>query len=135
MKASEFIKFLRIKKGLSCRELSRLSGISHSTISDIENGICHPSLFTILKLCNGLGTDIFDFLSVTNYFKEEKISVGTGDIFNVYDNKLVVDFDNGIEEYVMKPEFIYVKGLSNCYLVRRLVKVNDNGKKKSRRNN
>lgn len=131
MKTGEFIKYLRVINRLSCRELSRLSGISHTTISDIEKGICHPSVVTIIKLCNGLDVDIFDFLEVTNYLEEEKISVGTVDIFDIRDNKLVVDFDNGIEEYVMEPEFIYVKGMNNCYLVRRLIKVN-NGKKKSK---
>ena len=131
MRAGEFIRYLRVINRLSYRELSRISGISHTTISDIEKGICHPSMITIIRICNGLDVDIFDFLEATNYLKEEQISVGTGDIFDVRDNKLVVDFDDGIEEYVMEPEFIYVKGMNNCYLVRRLIKVN-NGQKKGK---
>ena len=123
MKTSDFLKYLRIKKGISCRELSRLSGISHTTINDVENGLCHPSVFTVIKICNGLNVDIFDFFSTTNYLKEEKISVGKGDILAVKDNHILVDFDEGLEEYVQLPDITYVKGTNNCYLVQRIEKV------------
>lgn len=135
MKTSEFLKYLRIKKGISCRELSRLSGISHTTINDVENGLCHPSVFTVMKICNGLNVDIFDFFSTTNYLKEEKINVGKGEILAVDDNRILVDFDNGIEEYRQLPDIIYVRGINNCYLVQRLKKVNYNGTKKCKWNN
>ena len=131
MKTSEFLKYLRIKKGISCRELSRLSGISHTTINDVENGLCHPSVFTVMKICNGLNVDIFDFFSTTNYLKEEKISVGKGDILAVENNHILVDFDDGLEEFMQLPDIIYVKGTNNCYLVQRLKKVSNYGKKKS----
>ena len=130
MKTNEFLKYLRIKEGLSCRELSRLSGISHTTICDIEKGLCHPSIFTVIKLCNGLNVDIFDFLGTTNYLKEERVSVGKGEILVINENKILVDFDEGIEEYRQLPDIIYVKGTNNCYLVQRLKKVNYNGTQK-----
>ncbi|PES32841.1 helix-turn-helix domain-containing protein [Bacillus thuringiensis] len=46
------------RKGLSQRELSRLSGVPQKTISRIENGIDIPKIPTLLKLINVLGLEI-----------------------------------------------------------------------------
>lgn len=39
---------LRKERGLSVRDLEELSGVSKSQISNIENGLMHP---TVLTLC------------------------------------------------------------------------------------
>jgi len=41
----------------------------------------------------------------------------------VKDNHILVDFDEGLEEYVQLPDITYVKGTNNCYLVQRIEKV------------
>ncbi len=46
------------RKGISQRELSRLSGVAQKTISRIENGIDVPTLETLGKLANALGMSI-----------------------------------------------------------------------------
>ncbi|PLR72270.1 helix-turn-helix domain-containing protein [Bacillus sp. UMB0728] len=46
------------RKGISQRELSRLSGVAQKTISRMENGIDVPTLETLGKLANALGMSI-----------------------------------------------------------------------------
>ncbi|RYI30561.1 XRE family transcriptional regulator [Bacillus infantis] len=46
------------RKGISQRELSRLSGVAQKTISRIENGIDVPTLETLGKLANALGMSV-----------------------------------------------------------------------------
>lgn len=46
---------MRERKGISQRELSRLSGVPQKTISRIENGIDVPKIPTLIKLVDGLG--------------------------------------------------------------------------------
>lgn len=48
----------RDRKGLSQRELSRLSGVPQKTISRIENGIDIPKIPTLLKLAAVLDLEI-----------------------------------------------------------------------------
>ncbi len=48
----------RDRKGLSQRELARLSGVPQKTISRIENGIDIPKIPTLLKLANILELEI-----------------------------------------------------------------------------
>lgn len=66
------LKTLRNKKGYTLKELSDLSGLSVSFISDVENGRRNPSIENLQKLCVSLSVKI-------NYFFE--------DIDNNYDNK------------------------------------------------
>jgi transcriptional regulator with XRE-family HTH domain len=45
------IKFVRIQLGLSQEDLSKKTGLSQTSISQIENGIKQPSKKSILKIC------------------------------------------------------------------------------------
>ena len=55
----------RLRKGRdqTLAELARLSGVSVSTISKIENDALSPTLDVILKLCDGLDVEIGDLVS------------------------------------------------------------------------
>ena len=57
------------KKGISQRELSRLSGVPQKTISRIENGIDVPKIATLLKLANVLD---LEFSLVDKKTKDEQ---------------------------------------------------------------
>ncbi|WP_410055150.1 helix-turn-helix domain-containing protein [Microvirga sp. Mcv34] len=46
---------------LSLRELSRLSGISTSSISRVENGLFSPTLDNAFRLATALGIDLADY--------------------------------------------------------------------------
>ena len=49
------IKSLRLKKGLSQRELAKRSGLDVTYISGIERGVRNPSLKSLEKVAKGLG--------------------------------------------------------------------------------
>ena len=49
------IRELRIKKGWTCKDLARHSGLSADLISSIEKGRIEISLKIILQLMEGLG--------------------------------------------------------------------------------
>lgn len=46
---------IRTRKGLSERALSELSGVSKSQINNIENGLKHPTVYTLCLLSLALG--------------------------------------------------------------------------------
>lgn len=48
------LKELRIERGLTQGELSRLSGISKAVLSDMEKGESNPTVNTLWKIANGL---------------------------------------------------------------------------------
>ncbi|MGN1276900.1 MAG: helix-turn-helix transcriptional regulator [Floccifex sp.] len=45
------LKECRASKGYNQQELARLAGVSRQTISSIERGDYHPSVFLALKIC------------------------------------------------------------------------------------
>lgn len=50
----DMIRSLRLKEGLAQKDLSRISGVAQSHISDIERGE-HPSDLTAHRLARALG--------------------------------------------------------------------------------
>lgn len=88
----EIIKIKREEKGYSIRELSRLSGISHTTICDIESGIANNSSFnTIAKIARVLNIDINKFIN--NLDKDDK----NNNVFIVKrtkENVLEIEYEN-----------------------------------------
>lgn len=63
------LRELRKSKGLSQIELSKLSGIRQSTISQYENGSRKPSMSKAKKLADALSVtldDIFLLLNISN---------------------------------------------------------------------
>lgn len=48
------LRFYRVKAGLTQAELARKSGVSISTIGQVERGTCGPSVSTVFRLCEGL---------------------------------------------------------------------------------
>ncbi|TBU77232.1 transcriptional regulator [Pseudomonas daroniae] len=57
------VKALRKKSQLTLQQTSAITGVAISTLSKIENGQMSPTLDVILKLSNGLQTDINDLLT------------------------------------------------------------------------
>ena len=53
------LKRIRLKKGLSIRELQRMSGVSHTIIMNIESGKSkNPTIIPIMKLAETLKVTI-----------------------------------------------------------------------------
>jgi XRE family transcriptional regulator of biofilm formation len=68
------IKELRIKRGLSLTELSKIAGVSKSYLSFIERGKQkNPSIEVLEKLASALKVDVHSLLSGQSY-KQSEIS-------------------------------------------------------------
>ncbi len=57
------LRQLRVARGLSQRDLARLSGVANTTISLVEKGRISPSLSSIKKILDGLDTTLSAFFS------------------------------------------------------------------------
>jgi len=58
MKPLNNIQKIRWDRNISLRQLSKLSGVSHTEISMIENGLKTPTQITILRLCKALNMPV-----------------------------------------------------------------------------
>ena len=66
MKIGEKLKFLRNKKDYTLKQLSQITGVSISFISDIENGRRIPGLEYLDKLAVGLGVSSATLIADSN---------------------------------------------------------------------
>jgi transcriptional regulator with XRE-family HTH domain len=57
------LKRLRKDRGYSLRMLAKLSRLSHSFISDIENGRCNPSIDSLCRIADALNVEPHIFLN------------------------------------------------------------------------
>lgn len=62
MNVGERIKELRIKHGLTQKQLAEIAKISNSYLCDIEVGRTNPSLKTLEKICKAFDFDLKDLL-------------------------------------------------------------------------
>lgn len=66
------IAYYRIERGLSLRELSRISGIDSGTINRLENGLSAPRAKTVKTLCDALGVPISELFDIDKDFQAGK---------------------------------------------------------------
>ena len=58
------LSFLRMKKGVSIRQLARETGLSNPYLSQMENGVAdNPSIDVLLKLADYFGVTVETFIS------------------------------------------------------------------------
>ena len=57
------IKTLRLDAKLTLEQLAYQSGISKGGLSEIERNMKEPRLFTIARICSGLGISMNDFFN------------------------------------------------------------------------
>lgn len=88
MSIGEKVRKIRKEKGLSIMDLKEKTGLSKSTISDLENDKSSPTIDTLQKIANALGVDIKEFF-------EEKLENQTELI-----DDLVEEFPEGV--YVLR---------------------------------
>lgn len=67
MNIGEQIRELRIKKGLTQKQLGELCNMADSAIRRYESGRARPKVTTLLKIVEALDADIFDILDNTDY--------------------------------------------------------------------
>lgn len=59
----EVLRQLRRQRGLTLQDLSRLSGLSTAFLSQVENDQANPTLSSLRKIAQALGTSIFALLA------------------------------------------------------------------------
>ncbi|MDR4509800.1 MAG: helix-turn-helix transcriptional regulator [Candidatus Brocadiaceae bacterium] len=69
--------------GLSLREASRLSGVSHTHIRDIEAGRSVPSFEMVIKFLGAYGVAVEVFLRETGYLSPRGEPEGMGTVRRV----------------------------------------------------
>lgn len=66
MNIGEKVKSLRKQSNMSLRELAQVTGLSKTTLSDLENGTKNPSLDTVEKIATAFGLTSSDLLQKTD---------------------------------------------------------------------
>src|SRR5258706_3650704 len=66
MDFGSWIRSLRQAQGLDIRALTKLTRVEGSTISKVENGQTKLTLLTAIRLCEGLGVNVTDVLTVVS---------------------------------------------------------------------
>lgn len=56
------VRAARERRGMTCAELARASGLSRACVARIEDGPANPTFHTILKLAAGLGAQPSDLM-------------------------------------------------------------------------
>jgi putative transcriptional regulator len=64
MKVLNKVKELRWEAGLSTLELAKLSGVSKSNITKIENFMVIPSQFTMIKIAKGFNLRVDEIFNL-----------------------------------------------------------------------
>jgi transcriptional regulator with XRE-family HTH domain len=66
----EKVKELRESRNISLRRLSEITGLSKTTLSDLENGVKNPSFETVEKIARAFNLTTAKFLSETESTEE-----------------------------------------------------------------
>ena len=61
-KLGKNLKRIRIKKGISQGEISRILKVDKSFVSNIENGKTNPTLATIAKIAKAVGVSVGELM-------------------------------------------------------------------------
>ena len=75
------LKEARLKKGLTQKDLSNVSGISITYVSEMERGLKMPSINTFVKIIEALDVS-------ADYILRNNISSGRGYVFNEVTERL-----------------------------------------------
>ncbi|NLA27975.1 MAG: cupin domain-containing protein [Firmicutes bacterium] len=62
MEIGPALKRIRLQKGLTLRELSSSTDLSIGFLSNLERDINNPTISSLSKVCQALGTNLVDFL-------------------------------------------------------------------------
>jgi|TARA_B100000700_G_scaffold10031_2_gene10124 transcriptional regulator with XRE-family HTH domain len=81
------LRALRTLRGISQRELAKRCGVTHSSLSLIEQGKVSPSVSSLSKILAAIPMSVGDFFTMelentakVFYSEEELINVGSGDV-------------------------------------------------------
>ncbi|WP_304508058.1 helix-turn-helix domain-containing protein [Anaerotignum sp.] len=62
------------ERGITIGKLCTISGATGSTVNDIMNGVTkNPGVFTIKKLCDGLGITLSEFFNTDDFKNSDPV--------------------------------------------------------------
>lgn len=106
---AEIIKNRREEKGYSTRKLGEITGVSHSEISRIENGLKPNFSFIILsKICNGLDINMDELLKEVGLLKKRTYFILIEDLPDMI---MYVDTNNGLKDVEKYVNFLIDNGI------------------------
>lgn len=76
------LRDVRVHQGLSQRQLSKLSGVSNATISQIESGAVNPTVSMLKKVLDGIPISLGEFFS-GDYELVEKIFFSADELVEI----------------------------------------------------
>ena len=88
------------KKGISHYKLALLSGVNQSSLSTLMNRKSTPNVYTLAKICKGLGVTLAQFFSQEDSFanltEEQRILVSTWTDMNDVERNMVLAYMQGL---------------------------------------
>lgn len=130
-KIGKKIKELREKQELTTTELAEKSGVSQSTISQIENGKRNASTGTVVKIAEALGVSITEIVKSSSI--EENKDNDTKDDDKNLDNKNVFIIEND-KIMVYTPKNYVIKGKKSNIIINVTVENVEKDDKQSNKN-
>lgn len=110
MTLGENIRKLRLEKGFSIMKIRELTGLSKSTISDLENDKSSPTVETLQKIAEALGVSVEDFFKskpvTEETFKkcdEEYDSKKLSEEIKLLESKKITDVKQAMEVILSQP--------------------------------
>ena len=64
MEIGQKIKYLRLKRGMTLKVLAQNTNLSVGFLSNVERNINSPTISSLQKICQALGTNVTDFFSI-----------------------------------------------------------------------
>lgn len=104
MTIGEYLKSKRGARDLSLRDASKLAGISHVHIKDIENDKIKPTFGKVMNLLRAYHADIQDFLRETGYLPQNVEPVETEKLYKIPVVSWVIAEKLGEGDYSFQPE-------------------------------
>lgn len=90
------LRELRVSRGLGVRELARQVGVTPSMLSQAERGMVNPSVGTLFRLAEALGT------TTDSFFREEEAAPPAGPVVR-YEERASIDLAGGINWQRLTP--------------------------------